>query len=281
MSEVQVYAGNLSYNTTEADLFEHMRKAGEVLSVSIFRTPDGRSKGCALVSYCSMPEAERAVSELHDTVLDGRQVLVRHDEGAKTGKGGKGGPAQPSSRVYVGNLSFDVTWQNLKDHFAACGTVVRADVMKGYGIVEFETQEMASEAIETMNDGEFFGRTIHVREDRANSERNSYGGGKGGKGGGGGGGGKGRGATSGDPMCKVFVSNLSWYTGNQELGDFMSEVGHVVNVEILTEGGVPGGRSKGCAFVEFASHDAALSCVARLHDSWLGDRQLAIREFRP
>jgi len=82
-------------------------------------------------------------------------------------------------------------------------------------------------------------------------------------------------------MCKVFVSNLSWYTGNQELGDFMSEVGHVVNVEILTEGGVPGGRSKGCAFVEFASHDAALSCVARLHDSWLGDRQLAIREFRP
>ena len=156
MSEPVVYAGHLSYCTTEAELLEHMRKAGEVRSVSSFRVPDGRG---ALVSYCSMAEAERAVAELDGTVLYGRHIFVCHDEGAKTRKRGKVGLVQPSNCVYVGNLGFDVTWQSLKDHFATCGTVMRAHVKKGHGIVEFETQEMASAAIQTMNDGEFFGRT--------------------------------------------------------------------------------------------------------------------------
>ena len=284
-SKVVVYAGNLSYHTEEAALSEHMRQAGEVLNVSIFRTPDGRSKGCGLVSYRTAAEADRAVAELHDTVIDGRQVLVRHDKGGQSA-GGKGGARKPSSRVYVGNLSFDATWQDLKTHFETCGTVVRADVMKGYGLVEFESEEMASAAIQSLNDGEFFGRTIHVREDRANEGKGGKGGGKGGKGGKGGGGGGGRGggkgaATTGDPAAKVFVSNLSYRTSTQELRDHMSEAGPVVNVEILTERGLPGGRSKGSAFVEFASSDGARSAVERLHDSWLTERQLAIREFRP
>ena len=36
-------------------------------------------------------------------------------------------------RIYVGNLSWDVKWQDLKDFFKPCGTVVRADVMEEPG----------------------------------------------------------------------------------------------------------------------------------------------------
>ena len=57
--------------------------------------------------------------------------------------------------LYVGNLSWDVSWQDLKDHFKAAGNVVHADVMteaatgrsKGCGLVTFGNEEDAANAI--------------------------------------------------------------------------------------------------------------------------------------
>jgi RNA recognition motif-containing protein len=76
-------------------------------------------------------------------------------------------------RLYVGNLSWEVSWQDLKDHFKSCGRVVRADVptgadgrSKGFGLVEFAEVEDAERAIVTLNDTELNGRLIFVREDR-------------------------------------------------------------------------------------------------------------------
>eukprot|EP01026_Neomeris_dumetosa_P069538 TRINITY_DN687_c2_g1_i1.p2 TRINITY_DN687_c2_g1~~TRINITY_DN687_c2_g1_i1.p2 ORF type:complete len:263 (-),score=42.20 TRINITY_DN687_c2_g1_i1:340-1128(-) len=76
-------------------------------------------------------------------------------------------------RCYVGNLAWSVSWQDLKDEFKQCGTVVYANVeldqlgnSKGWGIVEFKQPEEAAEAVKTL-DGSFFrGRNIQVREDR-------------------------------------------------------------------------------------------------------------------
>ena len=45
------------------------------------------------------------------------------------GGGGRGGGGGGSKRVYVGNLDWKVSWQDLKDHFRSCGEVVYADVM--------------------------------------------------------------------------------------------------------------------------------------------------------
>ena len=78
------------------------------------------------------------------------------------------------NRVYVGNLSWDVSWQDLKDHMKTAGNVIRADVMtegeggrsKGCGIVEFETPQQAGNAIITLNNTMIKGRQIFVREDR-------------------------------------------------------------------------------------------------------------------
>ena len=76
-------------------------------------------------------------------------------------------------RVYVGNLSWGTSWQDLKDHFRPCGSVVHAKIMeepggrsKGCGIVEFESPEEAVAAIEQLNDSDLDGRPIQGREDR-------------------------------------------------------------------------------------------------------------------
>ena len=59
-----------------------------------------------------------------------------------------GRPQTGRGRCYVGNLAYSVGWQDLKDLFRSAGRVIHADVMleengrsKGYGTVEFETEE--------------------------------------------------------------------------------------------------------------------------------------------
>ena len=75
--------------------------------------------------------------------------------------------------MYVGNLSWDVSWQDLKDAMRAAGDVVHADVLtyrdgrsSGGGIVEFATSKGAKNAIRNLTDFELKGRKIFVREDR-------------------------------------------------------------------------------------------------------------------
>jgi len=76
-------------------------------------------------------------------------------------------------QVYVGNLSWECQWQDLKDHMRSVGEVMHADVLtgpdgrsKGCGLVEFSTPEEAQRAIAELNDTELMGRMIFVREDR-------------------------------------------------------------------------------------------------------------------
>lgn len=90
--------------------------------------------------------------------------------------------SDPSKRVYVGNLSWSVTWKDLKDLMKSTGCeVTRADILaspdgrsKGCGIVEFETAEGASRAVLTLNDTELMGRQIFVREDREDGSGGGY-----------------------------------------------------------------------------------------------------------
>src|ERR1700749_1625899 len=105
-----------------------------------------------------------------------------------------------SNKLFVGNLSFDTTENDLQDAFAAFGTVSEANLMmdrmtnrpRGFAFVTMSTPEEAQRAIEAMNGKDMDGRALTVNIARPREER-SGGGGGGGRGyGGGGGGGGGR-----------------------------------------------------------------------------------------
>ena len=86
-----------------------------------------------------------------------------------SGVGGGGGEVS----VYVGNLSWDVNWQTLKDHFKSAGNVLRANVMvgndgrsRGWGLVTYASALEAQNAISMLNGSHLNGRPVNVREDR-------------------------------------------------------------------------------------------------------------------
>lgn len=108
-----------------------------------------------------------------------------------------------SSKLYVGNLSYNTTENDLHDAFAAHGSVVEANLMvdresgrpRGFGFVTMSTPEEAQKAIEAMHGADLDGRPLTVNLARPREDRPPGGGGRGGGGGGrgyGGGGGGGR-----------------------------------------------------------------------------------------
>jgi RNA recognition motif-containing protein len=78
------------------------------------------------------------------------------------------------NKLYVGNLSFDMTDEELRDAFSEFGEIVSAVVVKdrisgrsrGFGFVEFSNEESAQNAKGAMNDKEIKGRALKVDEAR-------------------------------------------------------------------------------------------------------------------
>jgi RNA recognition motif-containing protein len=117
-----------------------------------------------------------------------------------------------SIKLYVGNLSFNTTSEDLREYFSQAGNVESASVVedrdtgrsRGFGFVEMSSREEGEAAIQQFNGKDFGGRNLTVNEARPREDRgfgggggNRGGGGGGGRGGYGGGGGGGRGGYGG------------------------------------------------------------------------------------
>jgi len=197
-----LYIGNLSWSITTEDLSQILDTQGvPAVSVEVMmQRTNGRSKGFAIADYATEESAGGAIAVLNNMEVDGRSMHVRFDrkKGSSEGQqrqqrepreraprnnnrsGGDGAPrGLPAGategagfRVFVSNLSWDTSWQGLKDHFASAGDVAFADVMtdkrtgrsKGFGIVAMSSAEGAESAIAMLNETEVDGRNIAVRE---------------------------------------------------------------------------------------------------------------------
>jgi RNA recognition motif-containing protein len=90
--------------------------------------------------------------------------------------------------IYIGNLSFDTTEEQLRQAFESFGEVSNVSIItdrytgepRGFAFVEMPDKEDASSAIAGLNGQELNGRTLNVNEARPRSDRGSRSGGRGG-----------------------------------------------------------------------------------------------------
>lgn len=95
-----------------------------------------------------------------------------------------------NTKLFVGNLSFDTTENDLQDAFAAHGTVVEANLMtdrdtgrpRGFAFVTMSSPEEAQKAVDALNGSTLGGRALTVNEARPKEARTGGGGGGGGGG---------------------------------------------------------------------------------------------------
>ena len=87
-----------------------------------------------------------------------------------------------AKKIYVGNMNYDTTEQELSNLFGQYGTVASARIIvdrytdrsKGFGFVEMEDEGAATAAISALDNQEFGGRNIKVNEAKERQPRNNY-----------------------------------------------------------------------------------------------------------
>ena len=102
----KLFVGNLSFNTTEGDILELFKQAGNVVSCELIMDKfTNKSRGFAFVTMGSQEEATKAITEFNGKELDGRALTVneakpREDRPRGDFGGGRGGKRQFSGSRY-------------------------------------------------------------------------------------------------------------------------------------------------------------------------------------
>ncbi|KAI9248598.1 hypothetical protein BY458DRAFT_405727, partial [Sporodiniella umbellata] len=165
-----VFVGQLSFQAKPEDIKTHFSQCGEVVDVRIRMHPDGKkSRGFAHVDFATEGGKNQAM-KLDGTEFMGRTIRVDHAQAAKkraidTNYGPK------TNKVFVANLSFDVTEDSLYDVFSKFGTIV-GDIgmpihrdsgrIKGIAYITFENEDEAEKAVKQMNGAYIEGRPIRT-----------------------------------------------------------------------------------------------------------------------
>jgi RNA recognition motif-containing protein len=179
-SQFGVWIGNLPFTATADALQKFLREKGALTEAQITRinlpvpndaaaasTPGPKrikpqNKGFAYVDV-STPEALKRALELSETLFTGRRVLIkdaksfagRPDKKPETSESSTRTSKPPNRRIFVGNLGFDTTREDIEEHYTPCGAVSSVHLAtfedsgkcKGYGWIEFEELEAAEAAI--------------------------------------------------------------------------------------------------------------------------------------
>ena len=90
---MNIYVGNLNWSLTSDDLYNLFTPYGEVVSAKIItdKFNNNRSKGFGFVEMSNDESARQAISNLHDTELSGRKIIVNESAPRKEGDSGGGG----------------------------------------------------------------------------------------------------------------------------------------------------------------------------------------------
>ncbi|KCV72702.1 hypothetical protein H696_00281 [Fonticula alba] len=197
--DVKIFVGGLAQGTTEEQLRELLSECGEIVSLDMpIHRDSGNIRGIAFITFAE-PAGAAAAAEYNESELNGSNIRIRIDtkpeRPAAGGAGGERSPNPPSSTLWVGNLSWNVTQDSLYEAFSEfepTSTRVISDRetgrSKGMGYIDFADVETAKKALAKLNGVDIDNRPCRLDYAPPRGEGGGFGGGRGGFGGGRGGG---------------------------------------------------------------------------------------------
>lgn len=184
-SEHAVWIGNLSYETT-ADAIRNFiiektaSKSEPIVSEDILRIKLPPKKGFAYVDLKSADQVAMAI-ELSESRLDNRNLLIK-SAGSFEGRPESHvlGQKNPPSRIlFVGNLPFDSTDEQLQEQFQHCGEIVKIRTAtfedtgkcKGFSFIDFKSEEGPTNALKDPKCRRMNGRNLRMEYGEDRSQR--------------------------------------------------------------------------------------------------------------
>jgi nucleolin len=269
---VRLYVGNLGWDTNSEDLQDAFKEFGDFEECFVVTNKaTGESRGFGFVVYQDKSTAERAIEGMNGVSLDGRAIRVALSKP----KGWASKREETGSTLYIGNLGYDTSDEQLRAELEKCGELSDVTVVtdretgssRGFAFATFLNPDDAQRAIEQMDGIEIDGRELRVNLSRPKGAAAAPRGGAGGYGGG------------AVDSCKLFVGNLGWETSSDDLMSTFAQYGEVVEAKVISDRET--GNSRGFGFVTFSSSSSADQAVQQLDGSEMDGREIRVNISQP
>lgn len=176
----ELFVGNLPFSVGWKDLKDLFREAGDVARADVKLNRGGQSRGFGIVDFRSVADATAALEKFNGYRWDGRALEVRYGHkqaGAAAVSSSKNSDltegvtanGDKSATIFVGNLPFITTQQDLFELFETVGKVERAEVQydnrsrpSGNAVVRFGSDELAETAIRNLDNYNYGGRDLRI-----------------------------------------------------------------------------------------------------------------------
>ncbi|XP_011015683.1 PREDICTED: 28 kDa ribonucleoprotein, chloroplastic-like [Populus euphratica] len=152
----KVYVGGIPYYSTEDDIRSFFEGCGTITEVDCMTFPDsGKFRGIAIISFKTEAAAKRAL-DLDGSDMGGFYLKIQPYKTTKVSKEPNFAPGivEGYNRIYVGNLSWDITEDDLKKFFSDCkissirfGMDKETGEFRGYGHVDFSDNDSLMKAL--------------------------------------------------------------------------------------------------------------------------------------
>ncbi|XP_019449888.1 PREDICTED: heterogeneous nuclear ribonucleoprotein R isoform X2 [Lupinus angustifolius] len=247
--EFEVFVGGLDKDATEDDLKKVFSVVGVVTEVRLMMNPQTKkNKGFAFLRFETVEQAKRAVAELKNPVINGKQCGVT--------------PSQDSDTLYLGNICKTWTKEALKEKLKHYGVTNVEDVTlvednndkgmnRGFAFLEFSSRSEAMDAFKRLQKRDIvFGVDKPVKVSFADSF-----------------------IDPGDEIMAqvktVFIDALPPSWDEDYVRDLLKKYGEIEKIELARN--MPAARRMDYGFITFGTHDAAVRCAESITGTELGE----------
>ncbi|KAG9452517.1 hypothetical protein H6P81_005421 [Aristolochia fimbriata] len=247
--EFEVFVGGLDKDVSDDDLKKVFGAVGEVTEVRLMMNPQTKkNKGFAFLRFATVEQAKRAVSELKNPVINGKQCGVS--------------ASQDSDTLFLGNICKTWTKEALKDKLKHYGIEQYEDLTlvedsnkegmnRGFAFLEFANRVDAMEAFKRLQRRDvFFGVDRSAKVSFADSFIEP----------------------DDEIMAQVktvFIDGLPASWDEDRVKECLKKYGVVEKIELARN--MPSAKRKDFGFVTFDSHDAAVKCAESINNADLGE----------
>ncbi|KAJ6940147.1 hypothetical protein NC651_006320 [Populus alba x Populus x berolinensis] len=247
--EFEVFVGGLDKDATEDDLRKIFSRVGEVTEVRLMMNPQTKkNKGFAFLRFATVEQAKRAVTELKNPVINGKQCGVT--------------PSQDSDTLFLGNICKTWTKEALKEKLKHYGVENVKDLTlvedsnnvgmnRGFAFLEFSSRSDAMDAFKRLQKRDvLFGVDRPAKVSFADSF-----------------------IDPGDEIMAqvktVFIDGLPASWDEDRVRVLLKKYGEIEKIELARN--MPSARRKDFGFVTFDTHDAAVTCAKSINNAELGE----------
>ncbi|RLM74093.1 hypothetical protein C2845_PM15G16170 [Panicum miliaceum] len=247
--EFEVFVGGLDKDATESDLRKVFGEVGDITEVRLMMNPvTKKNKGFAFLRYATVEQARRAVSELKNPLVRGKQCGVA--------------PSHDNDTLFVGNICKTWTKEHLKDKLKSYGVENFDDLLlvedsnnpgmnRGYALLEFSTRPEAMDAFRILQKRDVvFGVDRSAKVSFADSYPQ----------------------VDDEIMAQVrtvFIDGLSPSWDEDRVKKYLKKYGAIEKVELARN--MPAAKRKDFGFVTFDTHDNAVACAEGINNSDIGE----------